>query len=190
MKKRITVCLLTLLLTFGASAQVNLTGRVYSNPNIMTGMFNDFEKKVTKEKSKAIAKAEKKKGRKLTEAEKKELDEKIQKEVIPKLETMRKGMVIGITVTFKSANELEMKNNTKISDEALKVAGVSWLKRKAMRAALAVAPKTEKSPYTVKGNLIIYGEGKDLDTLKLSDDGKKLYGEYRKKDNFELNRTK
>lgn len=190
MKKRITVCLLTLLLTLGASAQTDLTGRVYSNPNIMSEKFNDLEKTITKEKSKTVAKAEKKKGRKLTEAEKKELDEKIQKEIIPKMETMRKGMVISLTVTFKSANELEVKNNTKISDEALKAAGVGWLKRKAMKAALAVAPKTEKSPYTVKGNLIIYGEGKDLDTLKLSDDGKKLYGEFKKKDNFVLNRTK
>ena len=44
-----------------------------------------------------------------------------------------------------SANELVAKQKTKIDDDALKEMGVSWLKRKAMKAALAIAPEIRSS---------------------------------------------
>ena len=64
----------------------------------------------------------------------------------------------------------------KIDDEALKAAGVGWVKRKALKAALALAPESSKEPYVVKGNSVIIGKGKDQETFTLSADGKYLTG--------------
>ena len=76
------------------------------------------------------------------------------------------------------------------SDDALKAAGIGWAKRKLLKAALAVAPSSTKATYTVKDNLVILNESGDLDTLRLSDDGKFLYGKIDNKTNFKLTRTK
>ena len=78
----------------------------------------------------------------------------------------------------------------KISDDAMKAAGIGWLKRKAMKAALAVAPSSNKATYVMKGDLIILDDGEEKDTLRLSSDGKFLYGKFEKDVNFKLTRTK
>ena len=62
-----------------------------------------------------------------------------------------------------------------VCDEAMKAAGIGWLKRKAMKAAMAIMP-AENMAYTVKGNMIILHDGQDRDTLRLSSDGKSLSG--------------
>ena len=55
---------------------------------------------------------------------------------------------------------------------------------------MAVAPSSNKATYVVKGDLIILNDGKEKDTLRLSSDGKYLYGKYEKDVNFKLTRTK
>ena len=79
---------------------------------------------------------------------------------------------------FKNATDLVMKVDMRIDDAALKAAGISWIKRKALKAALAVAPTSQKGTYIQKGNLVIVTEHGDeeTDTLRLSNDGKFLYG--------------
>ena len=102
---------------------------------------------------------------------------------------MKKGMKVGIAVEFKSDKDLVMKTDMKIDDEALKAAGVSWVKRKAIKAALAIAPSSEKDTYVVKGNLIIVGTGKDMDTLYIVNNGQQLQGNFDKDTKFTLNRV-
>ena len=82
--------------------------------------------------------------------------------------------------------------DTKISDEALKAAGYGWLKRKAMKAALAVAPSSQKGTYIVKNNMVIMADkDNEKDTLNISQDGKYITGKLDKKDRpFKLIRTK
>ena len=66
-----------------------------------------------------------------------------------------------------------------VSDDILKAAGVSWAKRKAIKLATSISP-AEKTNYFVKDNLIICDDGKEKDTLKISNDGKYLYGKFEK----------
>lgn len=101
---------------------------------------------------------------------------------------VRKGLKTAITVEFKTEKNATMKVNMKVSDDVLKAAGIPWLKRKAMKAALAVAPSTMKATYEVKGNLVILNDDGELDTLRLSADGKQLYGTFDKKTPFTLTR--
>ena len=103
---------------------------------------------------------------------------------------MAKGMTTAITVEFKTEKNAVMKADVKISDDAMKAAGIGWLKRKAMKAALAVAPSSSKATYVVKGDLIILDDGEEKDTLRLSSDGKFLSGKFEKDVNFKLTRTK
>ena len=197
--KRHFLTLLAMLLLSGlltANAQTNMAGRTYHNPNIIADMMNDatkdLDKKVAEARTKGIAEAEKKKGRKLTDEEIAKLDAEIKKKMA-ELEAMKKGMKLAITIEFKDDKNLVMKQDTKISDEALKAAGYGWLKRKAMKAALAVMPKSHKGTYVVKGNMIIMTdkEDNDKDTLNLSQDGKYITGKLDKKDRpFKLIRTK
>jgi len=174
-------------------AQTNLVGRVYENKNILADEMNKALKNadadIDKAKAEALEKAEKKKGRKLTAEELAKLDEEII-EARKMIEAMKKGMSTSVGVEFKSATEMVMRMNMKISDEALKAAGVSWLKRKAMKAALAMAPKSEKAKYVVKGDMIFVDEGKERDTLRISSDGKYLYGKLDAKTKFTLSRVK
>ena len=178
-----------------ANAQTNMAGRTYHNPNIIADMMNDatkdLDKKVAEARTKGIAEAEKKKGRKLTDEEIAKLDAEIKKKMA-ELEAMKKGMKLAITIEFKDDKNLVMKQDTKISDEALKAAGYGWLKRKAMKAALAVAPSSQKGTYIVKNNMVIMADkDNEKDTLNISQDGKYITGKLDKKDRpFKLLRIK
>ncbi len=181
MKKIIGLAIVAIWSVLSVSAQTNLTGRVYHNPNILSGKFQNLKEiaamDLSEARTKAIEKAEKEKGRKLTEAELAELDEKV-KDALEKAKILMKGVSSSLTVEFKNATDFVMKFDVRLDDAALKAAGISWLKRKAMKAALAVAPNSQKGKYVQKGNLILVTEGKDeeADTLRLSNDGKFLYG--------------
>ena len=85
---------------------------------------------------------------------------------------MMNGMKTAVTLEFKTATQVVMKMDMKIDDNAMKAAGIPWLKRKALKAALAIAPSSEKETYVVKGNKIIIGTGKDQDVMTLSADGR------------------
>lgn len=191
-KNLFLMCIMAVFMAIGAEAQTNMVGRVYYNANILAGEFNDklkeLEKDVAKKKAETIAKAEKKKGRKLTAAELAVLDKELEK-AMKQARSVMNGMKTAVTIEFKTATQVVMKMDMKIDDEALKVAGVSWVKRKALKAALAIAPSTEKDTYVVKGNQVIIGTGKDQDTMTLSADGKKLSGTMDGK-KFTLTRTK
>ena len=85
---------------------------------------------------------------------------------------------MSMTMTFKNEKEVSMKASMKMSDEAMKMAGISWIKRKAMKAAMALSP-SQVCSYTIKGNMVIIQDEKELDTLRISADGKSLSGIYR-----------
>ena len=195
--KRQFLTLLAMLLLGGlltANAQTNMAGRTYHNPNIIADMMNDatkdLDKKVAEARTKGIAEAEKKKGRKLTGEEIAKLDAEIKKKMA-ELEAMKKGMKLAITIEFKDDKNLVMKQDTKISDEALKAAGYGWLKRKAMKAALAVAPSSQKGTYIVKDNMVIMADkDNEKDTMFISQDGKVLTIKEEKGKIFKLTRTK
>lgn len=67
---------------------------------------------------------------------------------------------------------------------------MGWLKRKAIKAALAIAPSKSTCTYLVKDNQIILDDDGEKDTLTISADGKYLYGKFDKKTGFKLTRTK
>jgi len=193
MKKNLIIIVTSLLTVVSLFAQSNLTGRTYHNANIMANemdnRFKDIEKELAKKRSENIAKIEKEKGRKPTDAEIAEIEKKIT-EGRKKIDQLKKSITASITVEFKNERDVVMKNDMKINDEILKAAGVSWLKRKAMKAAFAIAPSTHKSKYTAKGNLIIFNDNDEQDTLRLSNDGKYLFGKFDKETNFKLTRIK
>ena len=182
-----------MMFALNLQAQNSLVGRTYYNANIMTDALNevtkDMDKKVQDAKAEEIAKLEKKEGRKATRAEIAEIDAKMQK-AQKMMEAMTKGMTTELTVTFKTEKEAVMKANISVSDEALKNAGIGWMKRKALKAAIALIPSTEKSSYIVKDNLVIMiDDDEGNDTLRLSNDGKYLYGKFDKKTDYKLTRT-
>lgn len=196
MKRKFFGLLIALLVIvcITASAQTSLAGRAYHNPNIMADVMNgatkDLDKKVAEYRTKAIADAEKKKGRKLTAEEITKINEEIKKK-LDTLEAVKKGMKMAVTVEFKDQKNMVMKQDTKISDAALKAAGIGWLKRKALKAALAVAPSSEKGTYIVKDNMVIITDkDKEKDTMFVSEDGKYLTGQLEKDKSFKLTRTK
>ena len=193
MKTRIIIAFVALIMAGGlASAQTSMKGRIYHNPNIMASVLNQNEeinKEIANARKQAIENAEKKKGRKLTQKEMAEIDKKVE-EIKKQASAAKRAMTVAMTIEFTSANELVAKQKTKIDDDALKEMGVSWLKRKAMKAALAIAPESQKSNYEVKGNKIIIIDGKDRDTLTVSTDGNTLTGYYDKDTKFMLKRTK
>ena len=196
MKRRL-FGLLTALWMLGVltiSAQTSLAGRTYHHPNIMADMMNeatkDLDKKVAEARTKAIAEGEKKKGRKLTAEELAKLDAEIKKKM-DMMEAVKKGMKMAVTVEFKDQKKVVMKQDTKISDDALKAAGIGWFKRKALKVALAVAPSSEKATYIVKDSMVIMTDkDNEKDTLFLSQDGKYLKGRMDKKMTFKLTRIK
>ena len=191
-KNLVLTNIMMLFMVISAYGQTDLTGRVYYNANIMKGQFDDklkeLDKEITTKKAEAIAKAEKKKGRKLTAAEQAKLNNEVDK-AMKQAKSMMDGMKTAVTLEFKTATQVVMKMDMKIDDNAMKAAGVPWLKRKAMKAALAIAPSSEKETYVVKGNKIIIGTGKDQDVMTLSADGKTITGEMDGK-KFTLTRTK
>ncbi len=191
-KNLVLTSIMMLFMVISAYGQTNLTGRIYYNANIMKGQFDDklkeLDKEIATKKAEAIAKSEKKLGRKLTAAEQAKLNNEVDK-AMKQAKSMMDGMKTAVTLEFKTATQVVMKMDMKIDDNAMKAAGVPWLKRKAMKAALAIAPSSEKETYVVKGNKIIIGTGKDQDVMTLSADGKTITGEMDGK-KFTLTRTK
>lgn len=191
-----TLIMALLLVSIMAGAQTNLTGRIYANANIMqqelNEQFKDIDKKIADKRKELIAKAEEKKGRKLTADEVKKIDAEMA-QAKQMVMAIKKGMKTSVSVEFKSQKDAVMRMDMNISDEALKAAGVGWLKRKALKVALAAAPKSQKVTYEVKGNMIITSDGEEKDTLHMSTDGKYLYGvmdDGKKKTKMTLTRTK
>ena len=178
---------------FAASAQTSLVGRVYYHPNIMgdeiKARLGNIDEKMAEAKAEAIAKEEKNKGRVLTADEIAKIEKKAE-EACKSAAGVINGLKTEVTAVFKTAKEMEMQMKMQVDDEALKAAGVSWAKRKMLKAAIALAPSTQKMQYTVQGNLIICTDGEDKDTLTISADGKYLYGKMDEKTNFKLTRTK
>ena len=168
-----------LCFTMSLQAQTNLVGRIYQNSNIldqeMKEKMAELDKEIVEKKSEIYAEAEKKKGRKLTAAETAEVDKQL-KEGKEKAAAVMKAMKTSVSIEFKTTTQAVMRLSMKIDDEALKAAGVGWVKRKALKAALALAPESSKEPYVVKGNSVIIGKGKDQETFTLSADGKYLTG--------------
>ena len=188
MKKGLLL-VIVLLFALGMQAQ-NLVGRVYHNANIMGEKMNEaISKAIPEAKAETIAKEEKEKGRKLTDAEKAEVEKKMQ-EAQAKADVAMKGIKTAVTVEFMSETQAIMKMDMKVNEEALKQAGVNWAKRKALKAVLAIAPTSEKTSYIVKGNLVIMNPTDEPDTLRLSNDGKYLYGKFDKDFEVKLTRTK
>lgn len=191
MKRLFSIIVLTATVFVGAQAQTSLVGRVYYHPNIMAdemkNMQNEVDSKLDETIKEEMAKAEKKKGRPLTAEEKTEVKKKVE-EARKVAEALMKSTKTAITVTFKTENELSMQMKMQVDDEALKNAGISWAKRKALKAAIALLPSSQKMKYSVKDNLIICSDGKEKDTLTVSDDGKYLYGKMDEKTKFKLTR--
>lgn len=199
MEKRMMLFVAALLLTMNCLGQTNLTGRVYHNPNIMKDMIKqevkDFDKKMAEgmaeAKKKAFEKFEKEKGRKPNAQEMADIDKAVNEALTKANEMMENAMKTAVTVEFTDATHLVMKMDMSVDDAILKAAGVSWLKRKAMKAGLALAPKSQKGTYVVKGNQLYIDDGSDeKDTMTVSADGKYLYGKMDKKTKFTLTRTK
>lgn len=193
MKSKVIIAIIALMMAnASASAQTSLQGRVYHHPNIMEKVMDkevDIDKEIAEARAKAIAKKEKEKGRKLTQKETAELDKAIA-DAKKQAEAAKKAMTVALTIEFTSATDVVMKQKTKVDDDALKTMGVGWLKRKALKAALALAPESQKGKYEVKGNMVFFIDGKDRDTLTLSSDGKTLSGILDKDTKFTLKRTK
>lgn len=179
MKKFLMMVAVALMTALSAEAQTSLVGREYHNPNIMSDIYKDIDRQVADMKAKALAKLEEKKGRKLTEAEMKEFKEKIGKEE-SKLRAMKNGTSMAMTVTFKNDKTAVVKAKMKMTDEAMKAADIGWLKRKALKAAMAVMPAADM-PYIIKGNMVILQDEEENDTLYISADRNSLSGIYRGK---------
>jgi hypothetical protein len=178
MKKFLAMAIVAMI-ALGAEAQTSLVGREYHNPNIMSDIYKDIERQVAEMKAKALVKIEEKKGRKLTEAEMKEFKELIGKEE-SKLRAMKNGTSMSMTVTFKNDKTAVVKAKMKMTDEAMKAADIGWLKRKALKAAMAVMPAIDM-PYIIKGNMVILQDEEENDTLYISADRNSLSGIYRGK---------
>jgi len=158
----------------------NLSGRVYYNKNILNQEINKMVKESSKDlaqiEKEAIEKEEKEKGRKLTDKEKATIKEKVA-EGKKMMQALSDGVKAEITLTFKHDKKAVMKTDMSVSEDALKLAGIGWAKRKMLKMATAVANTSEKVTYTVKGNQILFQDSKgEKDTLTLSGDGKSIYG--------------
>ena len=192
MKKILVMVVAAMMAAVSVQAQTNMAGRVYHNPNVMAAMIEketDIDAKLAESRKNAIAKQEKEKGRKLTEAEIAEVD-KVMAEARKKAEVAKKCMSTAITIEFTTATDLVMKQKTRVDDQALKTLGVGWFKRKALKAALAIMPESQKGTYEVVGNKIYVIDGKDRDTLIIANDGKTISGKLNNKTKFTLKRTK
>ena len=190
--KKIVLTIVAIMTAISVDAQTNLTGRVYHNPNIMANMMDqevNIDKKIAEARNEAIAKMEKKKGRELTKEELAMINKKLA-EIKKQADAAKKCMSTAITVEFTSATNLVMRQKTRVDDEALKILGVGWLKRKALKASLALMPESQDAKYEVKGNKVIVIDDKDRDTLTISNDGNTLSGIFDKKTKYILKRTK
>lgn len=190
--KKIVLTIVAIMTAISVDAQTNLTGRVYHNPNIMANMMDqevNIDKKIAEARNEAIAKMEKKKGRELTKEELAMINKKLA-EIKKQADAAKKCMSTAITVEFTSATNLVMRQKTRVDDEALKIMGVGWLKRKVLKASLALMPESQDAKYEVKGNKVIVIDDKDRDTLTISNDGNTLSGIFDKKTKYILKRTK
>jgi hypothetical protein len=190
--KKIVLTIVAIMTAISVDAQTNLTGRVYHNPNIMANMMDmevNIDKKIAEARNEAIAKMEKKKGRELTKEELAMINKKLA-EIKKQADAAKKCMSTAITVEFTSATNLVMRQKTRVDDEALKIMGVGWLKRKALKASLALMPESQDAKYEVKGNKVIVIDDKDSDTLTIGNDGNTLSGIFDKKTKYILKRTK
>lgn len=173
-------------------AQHDLVGHTFSNPNIMQKMINDamkdVDKKIDSVRTEAIAKKEKEKGRKLNAAETKEIEEDIKK-AKDQMAAAKNSVKMAVSMEFINDKEAVMRMKMSVDEAVLKQAGVSWAKRKAMKAGIALMPSSEKVKYTVSGNNIIIPDDKKPDTLRISDDGKYITGKM-DEIQFKLTRTK
>ena len=174
MKKFVFMVAVAMMAAIGANAQTSLVGRVYHNPNVMSTMYKDIDKLFVEKKADALKKKEKETGRKLTEAEIKQFDEEMKK-VETKFKAIKSGTSMAMTVTFMNDKTATVKAKMRMTDEAMKAADIGWLKRKAMKAAMAIMPATDMS-YIVKGNMVILKDEEEYDTLHLNSDGKTLTG--------------
>ena len=165
MNRIIMLAVVAMMTMMTVNAQ-SLTGRTYYNANILAGEMDkkikEVEQKIPQIKAEGYAKFEKKNGRQPTAAEKAKLEKEVN-EAVAQARALAKGMTTAITVEFKTAKDAVMKADIKISEDALKAAGIGWLKRKALKAALAVAPSSDKVTYVVKGDLIIVDDGEEKD---------------------------
>ena len=182
--KKIFLCIALAAVSLGALAQTDLTGRVYSNPNIMADEINKLVSEVDSQidsiRQEAFAKVEKKKGRKLTEEERAKVSAEVDK-AQDAVKALKKGIKASVRLEFQDTKNVVMRMKMSVEDEALKAAGIPWAKRKLMKAALAIAPSSDKGTYHQQGNLIIIEDEKEPDTLRLSADGKHIYGTFDKK---------
>ena len=192
--RRIIVSTLAIALCFfgfvqTAWAQTSLVGSLYENGNIMADEMNKVKNELTNSsdsiRAATIAKAEKDKGRALTAAERAEVDKQM-----VQAQAVMDAMKTGVSVEFTSAQELVMHLKVELDDNILKNVGISWAKRKVMKAAIAAMPSKHKAKYVVQGNLIITDDGSEKDTMRLSDDRKYLYGQLDPEKKFKLTKTK
>ena len=87
---------------------------------------------------------------------------------------MDKAMSMYTYVIFKTDATLTIKSTAYCDDNLMKQAGVGWAKRKLMKVLFKAMNHEEEMPYRVQGSLVIAGKADDLDTLRLSADGKQL----------------
>lgn len=125
---------------------------------------------------------------KMNESERKEAEAKIA-ETKKMMEAVKKGVRTSITFEFKDTKNVLMRCKMSVDDNALKLAGIPWAKRKLMKAAMAIAPSTDKATHRQHGNTIIIDDEGDADTLRLSNDGKCIYGTFEKNVKQKLTRT-
>lgn len=191
MKKNI-ILLLFMVVGMVVHAQTNLAGREYYNANILSDQMRklsqEVDKNIDEAKAKALEKAREKKKRNLTAAEKAEVEKKVE-EGRKTLQAMEKGMKTAVTVTFKDEKNAVVKIDMKIDDAVMKAAGISWAKRKMLQAAVSLMP-SQKGKYRVSGNMVVFEDDEEPDTMFLSEDGKYLTGKLDEKKPFKLTRTK
>lgn len=191
MKKLLISCIAALV-SLTVAAQTNLTGRIYTNSNIMADAFEKemagVELKIDSMRNVMYTEFEKKKGRKMNESERKEAEARIA-ETKKMMEAVKKGVKTSISFEFKDTKNVLMRCKMSVDDNALKLAGIPWAKRKLMKAAMTIAPSTEKATYRQHGNTIIIDDEEDADTLRLSNDGKYIYGTFEKNVKYKLTRT-
>lgn len=178
--------------TASTFAQNGLAGREYYNANIladkMDKIVNMPPKELQEAKEKYVAEQEEKKGRKFNAKERaaaeKDFDEQMAGAV-----NMLKGMKTAVTMEFTTATQGVTKVKITLDEAALKMAGVPWIQRKAMKAAIATVPESEKFDYTLQGDMVILKDKQESDTMRISSDGKTLTGKM-DGDKVVLKRTK
>ena len=176
MRKTIFLLLLTACV-LSASAQTKLAGRTYYNANVMTSMMDEMMResnsKMKADIDKIIAEQEKKSGKKLSAEEKKAVREKA---IAASKEYIAKMIKTSITINFKDETHIAIDTDMTLDEEAMKKAGIGWLQRKALKALVSVMPDF-KGEYIVRDNLVVVYDGSEpTDTIRISSDGKKLYG--------------